>query len=106
MTGISFVPDKELLQNTKGRIVHFEHSAPQGSVGHSVEYTEEQMRQSLIEWFSEHDYLTRPLMIKCWHVTEYRATKWLQLFTTGDDSLLERRRQAGTSFYYLRRTSA
>ena len=106
VTGINFVPDKELLERAKSELVYFEHSAPRGSVGHSAEYTEEEMRQSIIAWFAEQDYLTRPLLSKMWHLTEYRAKKWLHFFTTGDNALLLCRKQAGTSFYYLKSTSA
>ena len=106
VTGITFVPDKELMEKAKSELVYFEHSAPRGSVGHSDEYTEEQMRQSLVEWFRENDYLTCTLMERMWHITEYRARKWLKQFSTGDNALLLCRKQAGTSFYYLNGTSA
>lgn len=106
VTGISFVPDKELMLRAKSELVYFEHSTPKGTVGHSAEYTEEQMRQSIIDWFAEHDYLTRPLMKRLWHLTEYKAEKWLNAFSTGDDALLVCRLQAGTLFYYLNGTSA
>jgi hypothetical protein len=106
VTGINFVPDKELMTMAKSELVYFEHSARRGMVGHSDEYTEEEMRQSLKEWFAENDYLTRPLMSMFWHLTEYKAKKWLKFFTTGDGALLVCRKQAGTSFYYLNDTSA
>lgn len=103
--GINFVPDKDLMQKVKSELVYFEHSAPKGTVGHSAEYTEEEMRQSIIGWFAKHDYLTRPLMSKCWYLTEYKATQWLQFFATGDNALLVCHKQAGTYFYYLNGTS-
>ena len=106
VTGISFVPDKDLMTMVKSELVYFEHSARRGTVGHSDEYTEEEMRQSLKDWFAEHDYLTRPQMSMFWHLTEYKAKKWLKHFTTGDGALLVCRKQAGTSFYYLNGTSA
>ena len=106
VTGITFVPDKEMMERAKKELVYFEHSAPRGSVGHSAAYSEEEMRQSLIDWFAEQDYLTCPLMSKMWHLTEYRAKKWLKHFTTGDDALLVCRKQASTSFYYLKGESA
>ena len=106
VTGINFVPDKELLMNAKKELVYFEHSAPRGSVGHSTEYTEEEMRQSIIAWFAEHDYLTRPILIRQWNITDHKARKWLKHFTTEDNALLACRKQAGTLFYFLKGTSA
>lgn len=106
VTGVTFVPDKELMDRAKSELVYFEHAAPRGSVGHSDDYTEEEMRQQIIGWFAENDYLTRPLMSKMWHLTKYKAEKWLQHFTTGNQPLLSCRKQAGTSFYYLNSTSA
>ena len=106
VTGINFVPDKELMTAVKSELVYFEHSAPRGFVGRSVDYTEEKMRQSIINWFSEHDYLTRPLFSKMWHLSKYKANKWLESLTTGDNALLVCRRQSGISYYYLNDTSA
>ena len=106
VTGITFVPDKELMDRAKSELVYFEHAAPRGSVGHSEEYTEEEMRQLIIDWFAEQDYLTRSLMSKMWHLTAYKAEKWLHHFTAGDDALLVCRKQASTLFYYLKGTSA
>ena len=101
VTGISFKPDKELMEKAQSELVYFEHSAPRGSVGHSDEYTEEDMKASLTQWFTENDYLTRSLFRKVWHVTEYRAKEWLQQLTSGEHPFLRVRKQASTFFYYL-----
>ena len=101
VTGISFKPDKELMEKAQSELVYFEHSAPRGSVGHSDEYTEEELKASLTQWFAENDYLTRSLFRKVWHVTEYRAKEWLQQLTSGEHPFLRVRKQASTFFYYL-----
>lgn len=105
VTGINFVPDKELLDYAKQELVYFEHSAPRGSVGHSARYTDEQMRQSVVDWFAENPYLTRPLFSKMWHITLYEAGKWLKQLSEGENALLVRRKQSNTFFYYLKSNS-
>jgi hypothetical protein len=106
VTGVNFKPDKEFMANLKRELPYFEHSDQRGSVGHSDDYTEEEMHQSIKEWFAKNDYLTRTQMASFWHLTEYKAKQWLQFLTTGDDALLVCRKQAGTFFYYLKGTSA
>ena len=102
VTGINFVPDKELLNYAKQHLVYFEHSAPRGSVGHSAWYTDEQMRQSVISFLTEHKYLTRPLFSKLWHITRYKAELILAQLCEGDDAILVRQKQGHTIFYYLK----
>ena len=38
VTGISFKPDKELMEKAQSELVYFEHSAPRVSVGHSDDH--------------------------------------------------------------------
>ena len=105
VTGVNFVPDKELIEKLKSELVYFEHSDPRGSVGHSAWYTDEQMRQSIIDWFGENNYLTRPLFSKMWHITLYKAGQWLKQLSEGENALLVRSKQSGTFFYYLKPNS-
>ena len=100
--GINFVPDKELMTAAKSELVYFEHSTRRGSVGHSKSYTDEELRQSLIAWFAEHDYLTCPLFMRIWHLTRYKAEELLTQLCEGENALLVRRKQAQTIFYYLK----
>ena len=102
VTGINFVPDKELLDYAKQQLVYFEHSAPRGSVGHSASYTDEQMRQSIIDYLTEYNYLTYTLFAKLWHVTRYRAEKVLEQLCEGENAILVQKKQANTYFFYLK----
>ena len=101
VTGINFVPDKELMTAAKSKLVYFEHSARRGSVGHSESYSDEEMRQSLIDWFAENDYLTCSLFMKMWHLTRYKADKLLTQLCEGDDALLVVQKQANAYIYRL-----
>ncbi len=101
VTGVNFLPDNELMTKLKSELVYFENSAPRGSVGHSAWYTEEQMRQSIIDWFAEKPYLTRSLFSKIWHITPYRANLLLDQLCEGDDALLVVEKQANVYFYRL-----
>ena len=102
VTGVNFVPDKELIEKLKSELVYFEHSDPRGSVGHSAWYTDEQMRQSIIDWFAENRYLTRPLFSKVWHITRYKAELILTQLCEGKDAILVRQKQSHAFFYYLK----
>ena len=101
VTGVNFVPDKELIEKLKSELVYFEHSDPRGSVGHSAWYTDEQMRQSIIDWFGENNYLTRALFSKMWHITPYKANLILEQLCEGDDALLVVQKQANAYIYRL-----
>ena len=101
VTGVNFVPDKELVEKLKSELVYFEHSDPRGSVGHSAWYTDEQMRQSIIDWFGENNYLTRALFSKIWHITPYKANLILDQLCEGDDALLVVEKQANAYIYRL-----
>ena len=101
VTGVNFVPDKELVEKLKSELVYFEHSAPRGSVGHSAWYTDAQMRQSIIDWFAENNYLTRALFSKMWHITPYKANLILEQLCEGDDALLVVQKQANAYIYRL-----
>ena len=101
VTGVNFVPDKELIEKLKSELVYFEHSDSRGSVGHSAWYTEEQMRQSIIDWFGENNYLTRALFSKIWHITPYKANLILEQLCEGDDALLVVQKQANAYIYRL-----
>ena len=101
VTGVNFVPDKELVEKLRSELVYFEHSDPRGSVGHSAWYTDEQMRQSIIDWFAENNYLTRALFSKMWHITPYKANLILEHLCEGDDALLVVQKQANAYIYRL-----
>ena len=102
VTGVNFVPDKELVEKLKSELVYFEHSDPRGSVGHSAWYTDDQMRQLIIDWFGENNYLTRPLFSKVWHITRYKAELILTQLCEGEDAILVRQKQSHAFFYYLK----
>ena len=68
---------------------------------HQNPLKDEQMRQSIIDWFAENNYLTRALFSKLWHITPYKANLILEQLCEGDDALLVVQKQANAYIYRL-----
>lgn len=102
VTGINFVPDKELMDHAKAKLVYFENSAPRGSVGHSYYYENEELRQEVIDYLTENKYFTRTFFSKYWHLTRYKAELLLKKFCEGEDAFLVCVKQSNYYYYYLK----
>ena len=80
--GLGFKPDKEFqsLLFKSGR--HFKNTMGRGHVGHSPQYTDEQMRQLLDDYFKKNTFIDRWSMKFAFHLTDHMARKWLDRLTT------------------------
>ena len=101
ITGVSFVPDKEFMEKIKRRAPHFSQTGGKGVVGHSLNYTDEQMKAFLTQYLSEHSYINRRLLRICTHVTRYMAAQWLTRLSHGDNPLLIEDNRMGNLYYTL-----
>jgi len=97
--GIFFKPDKDFLQLMTNHEVHFENATGRGQVGHTAQYTEEQVRRRVRDYLSGHDYLTRRVLMQLLQLTKHTAHKWLERLTTAPHALL-RGEKVGTTFVY------
>lgn len=100
--GITFKPAKEFLSLLCKNGHHFENATGRGKVGHSDQLSEQQVRQFITEYLSEHPHITRRILQLYLHLTEYTATKWLERLTVGPSPLL-RGDKAGNTFVYTLR---
>lgn len=101
VTGVSFVPDKAFMETIRNKYPHFSQTGGKGKVGHSPDYTEEQVKTFLADWFSDHQYINRRLFRFYTHVTKYKAEQWLTLLSTGDNPFLIEERRMRNLYYYL-----
>lgn len=99
---IGFIPDQSLVDNVRRRAPYFENCKGRGVVGHSAGYTEEQMRERILQWFTESKYLTVRHMRMFFGLTEYMARKWLKELSEGPEALLQHQCINGTHTYWLR----
>lgn len=101
ITGVSFVPDKAFLETIRSKSPHFTQSGGKGRVGHSQDYTEEQVKAFLMDWFSENQYINRRLFRFCTHVTKYKAEQWLRQLSSGENPFLIEEERMRNLYYYL-----
>ena len=97
--GINFRPDKEFLDLMTTREVHFENAMSRGRVGHTAQYTTEEVRRHVIEYLSTHDHLTRRQLMQLLGLTKHAAWKWLERLTAAPNALLKGEK-VGTTFVY------
>lgn len=102
VTGVNFVPDSEFMDYALEHLVYFENSAPRGSVGHSEYHDDEELRQEIIDYLTEHECFSTNFFRKYWHVTRYRAEAILQQLCEGEDAILVRKKLARAYFYFLK----
>ena len=101
ITGVSFVPDKEFMDKIRSRHPHFSQTGCKGAVGHSLGYTEEQMKTFLTGYLNENGYINRRMLRFCTHVTRYMAAQWLTKLSSGDNPLLIEDNRMGSLYYTL-----
>lgn len=99
---IGFTPDKEFLKQLNKHGYHFINATGRGNVGHSADYTEEQIKAKLDEHFKTHDYITCRIMQGYFGLTKYIAHKWLDRLCTMPSPYLVGRK-IGQTVTYRRR---
>lgn len=102
VTGVNFVPDSEFMNYALEHLVYFENSAPRGSVGHSEYHDDKELRQEIIDYLTEHKSITRPVFMRWWHVTRYRAEIILRELCEGENPILVREKQSHAFVYHLK----
>jgi nucleoid DNA-binding protein len=99
---IGFTPDKDFLKQLNKHGYHFINATGRGNVGHSADYTEEQVKAKLDEYFKTHDYITCRIMQGYFGLTKYMARKWLDQLCTQPAPYLVGRK-IGQTVTYRRR---
>jgi hypothetical protein len=99
---VGFTPDKEFLKQFNAHGYHFVNATGRGNVGHSAQYTEEEMKARLDEWFKTHDVITRGNLQGYFGLTKYMAQKWLDRFCSQPNACLVGRK-IGQTVVYRRR---
>lgn len=102
--GISFRPDKEFLSLLTTQPVHFENATGRGHVGHTAQYTEEQVRTRLRNHLADHPFITRRQLMELLHLTDHTARRWLERLTSAPEALLKGEK-IGTTFVYRLRSA-
>lgn len=97
--GIGFTPDKQFLSQLHEHGYHFTNATGKGNVGHSAQYTEEQMKARLDEWFEKEDYITRRQMQFFFGLTKYMASKWLDQLSSTPSPYLSAQKIGKTVIY-------
>lgn len=85
---VGFTPDKEFLKMFKPTRHHYTNATGRGTVGHSADYTDEQIKAKLDDYLDTHPYITRGFMQGIFGLTKYKARKWLEQLTTQPDAYL------------------
>ena len=97
---IGFTPDKAFLKLLNHHNCHFQNVTGRGRVGHSVTYTEEEMKARLDEFFKTHDFITGKEMQQYFGLTRYMAQKWLEQLSTAPERYLTVRKIGSTLPYH------
>lgn len=101
ITGVSFVPDKEFMDTIRNKYPHFSQTGGKGTVGHSPNYTEEQMKAFLTGYLNDNGYINRRLFRFTTGVTRYKATQWLTRLSQGENPFLIEDNRMGNLYYTL-----
>lgn len=99
---VGFTPDKEFISMFEPSRHHYVNGTGRGNVGHSAQFTEEQIKDGLDRYFATHDYITRNWMQGIFGLTKYMAQKWLDRLTTLPDAYLTGQK-VGQTVVYRRR---
>lgn len=97
--GINFRPDKEFLDLMTVRELHFENATGRGNVGHTTQYTIDEVRRYVSDYLTTHDHLTRRQLMQLLGLTKHMAWQWLERLTSEPNALLESEK-VGTTFVY------
>ena len=81
---------------------HFENVTGRGHVGHSRDYTREQIIDKVNAYLDTHDHITRRDMMHEFGLTEYKACQWLDMLTEMPQALLITEK-IGKTYVYKRR---
>lgn len=100
---VGFTPDKEFLSMFSPTSHHYVNGTGHGNVGHSAEYTEEQMKAMLDKYFEKGSYITRTIMEGRFGLTKYKARKWLDRLCTEPNAYLVGRYVGNTIVYRPRK---
>ena len=103
--GLGFKADKEFQSLLFEHGYHFRNATGRGQVGHSPQYTDEQMRMLLEEYFKENTYVDRWQMQFNFHLTDYMARKWLERLSTQPNPFLICRKFGKRRIYELAKKS-
>lgn len=101
--GINFRPDKDFLSLLSDLPIHFENATGRGHVGHTTQYTDQQVRALLRSHLAEHPFITRRQLMDLLHLTDHTARRWLERLTSAPKALLQGEK-IGTTFVYRLRT--
>ena len=99
VTGIGFTPDKEFQLMATRTPAYFKHSTKRGTVGHSTQYTQQEMTKGLLEWVDQHDFITRRTLQMFWHLTFYSSRNWLKKLSEGNNPPLVACKEGNTMVY-------
>lgn len=100
--GIGFTPDAEFQHDLLEHPVYFENVTGRGRVGHSRNYTREQIIDKVNAYLDTHDYITRSDMMHEFGLTEYKACQWLDMLTEMPEAILTTEK-IGKTYIYKRR---
>lgn len=73
---VNFKPDKKMLKELKHKTRFLK---AEGLTG-TVHYAAAEMEQMIRRYLTEHRYMTRKDMERCFYLTQYTAYKWLDFF--------------------------
>lgn len=102
--GLGFKPDKDFQKLLFERGHYFVNVNSKGQVGRSTTYTEEEMQKMIVDYFENHVFLTRRIMMARFLLTSYMAQKWLNYFCEKPSPLLRGRRTGSTFIYHLHKS--
>ena len=98
---IGFTPDSDFIRDLMDNPVHFENVTGRGRVGHSRDYTREEIIAKVNAYLDTHDHITRSGMMHDFGLTNYMARQWLEELTTMPNAVLKAEK-IGKTFVYTR----
>ena len=101
ITGVSFVPDKAFMDTIRKKYPHFTQTGGKGKVGHSPDYTEEQVKTFLSNYLRENSFISRRIFNLMTGATKYKTKQWLTQLSTGDNPFLIEESRMRNLYYYL-----
>ena len=99
--GISFVPDRQLIDELTSTPCQMHNIQSRGKVGHSAVYGDDEMRRRVADYVREHGYLTVHRLRQDFGLTKYMARKWLNALTEGPNPLLRGEKEGTTMIFRM-----